>query len=304
MNKKKNKTNKLRIRKKFNKKTILKMIGGEIIEYDDGNKYEGDVVEVNGVKIKQGNGKITYSKANYIHDEGDTYEGEFFNDKANGKGKYTYANQDTYEGDFLNDMAHGKGIFIFADDGTTYEGDFVRNYKQGKGTYTYPNRDKYEGDFFNDTPNGRGIYTTANGNVYEIGYKNGKKHGKRKLINETRDKDDITCWENGTRIFVGEIQDENDKECEDNEDIIDPISMEKIPKGKGFRIYTDTINNCYNMDNIKALRRDSDGYVTSPLTRKVFNDNDMRRKKLLELCYGGGKSKRLHKRGKTNRRKR
>lgn len=293
MNKKKNKTKKYRGR---NKKRTLKIKGGERIEYDnDGNKYEGGIVEADGKKIKQGTGKITYTTSSHLHEAGDIYEGEFVNDKANGKGKYIHANGDMYEGDFLNDMEHGKGIFIFADDGARYEGDFVRNYKHGKGIYTFPNGDKYEGDYIDDTPNGRGIYTQVNGDTYETGYKNGRKHGKRILLNENRVRDDITCWENGAKIFVGNIQDEKDKECEDKEDIIDPITLEKIPNGKGFRIYTDSINNCYDMDSIKALRKDSNGYAASPLTRKQFSDGDMRRKKVIELCYGGGKIKNVAK---------
>jgi len=295
----KNKTKKLRVRKKFKKRTI-KMIGGEIIDYPNGDKYEGDVVEVDGVKIKQGSGKIIYTKSSTLHEAGAVYEGLFANDKANGKGKYTFANGDVYEGDFVNDMEHGKGKFVFADDGSTYEGDFVRNSKHGKGKYTFPNGNTYEGDYLNDLTNGRGILTLTNGNKYEMGYKNGKKHGKSILLNEDRVKDNIKCWENGQIIFNGDIQNEEDKKCDGEED---PIYYERIPVGMGFRIYTDETNNCYNRDTIKQLKPNGDGQIVSPFTRKQFIPKDMQRKKISELCYGGTTKKRNKKgKRKTSRR--
>ena len=38
------------------------------------------------------------------------YEGEYINDKYEGKGKYFYENGDFYIGEFLDNMSHGKGI--------------------------------------------------------------------------------------------------------------------------------------------------------------------------------------------------
>ena len=37
-----------------------------------------------------------------IHADGDIYEGEFSNDKANGKGVYIHINGARYEGDVMN----------------------------------------------------------------------------------------------------------------------------------------------------------------------------------------------------------
>ena len=295
----KNKTKKLRVCKK--RKT--KIIGGELIDYDNGDKYEGDVIEVNGIKIKQGSGKIIYGETSILHEPGDVYEGLFVNDKASGKGKYTFVNGDVYEGDFLHDMAHGKGKFVFADGGATYEGDFFGNNKNGKGKYTYSNGNTYEGDFLNDRPHGRGILTLRDGNKYnkyDFGYKEGKQHGKSMLLNEDRVKDDIKCWENGHIIWAGDIQNEKDKECDGE---VDPINYEKIPEGMGFRIYTDTTNNCYNRDTIKQLRPNRYGQVLSPFTRLQFIPIDIRRKKASEICYGGTMKTRNKKgKRKTNRR--
>ena len=41
--------------------------------------------------------------------DGGTYEGEWKNDKKEGKGIYKYKNGDIYEGYFKNDIKDGKG---------------------------------------------------------------------------------------------------------------------------------------------------------------------------------------------------
>jgi hypothetical protein len=40
------------------------------------------------------------------------YEGEWLNDKKNGKGKLFYEDGDYYEGNFVNDKRHGEGKVI------------------------------------------------------------------------------------------------------------------------------------------------------------------------------------------------
>ena len=43
---------------------------------------------------------------------------------AQGKGMYRYANGDTYEGGFFNDKFEGKGKYCWASTGDVYEGHF------------------------------------------------------------------------------------------------------------------------------------------------------------------------------------
>ena len=50
------------------------------------------------------------------------YEGEFEKGKFNGKGKLNYSNGDTYEGDFLNNKKHGFGILNLVSIKEKYEG--------------------------------------------------------------------------------------------------------------------------------------------------------------------------------------
>ena len=62
---------------------------GETITYDNGDKYDGDVV--NGLPHGQG----TYTRA-----DGDKYVGEWRDDLPNGQGTFTYADGSVKEGIF------------------------------------------------------------------------------------------------------------------------------------------------------------------------------------------------------------
>ena len=42
---------------------------------------------------------------------GDKYEGQFQENKKNGKGIFIWINGDKYEGEWVSDMRFGKGVF-------------------------------------------------------------------------------------------------------------------------------------------------------------------------------------------------
>ena len=46
--------------------------------------------------------------------EGNEYDGEWREDKANGKGIKNYKNGDKYEGEFANGEKHGKGAYFYS----------------------------------------------------------------------------------------------------------------------------------------------------------------------------------------------
>ena len=48
----------------------------------------------------------------YFYKSGDKYEGDFKDDKKNGKGIYYFKNGNKYEGQFKNNFREGKGIFF------------------------------------------------------------------------------------------------------------------------------------------------------------------------------------------------
>lgn len=43
------------------------------------------------------------------------YEGEWRNDKANGKGRLIHSDGDVFEGDWFNDKAEGFGLYTHMD---------------------------------------------------------------------------------------------------------------------------------------------------------------------------------------------
>ncbi len=124
----------------------------------------------------------------YHFPEGGSYEGEWQNDKRNGRGTYKYKNGQVYVGTWLNDKRHGQGTYTFPNgekyvgefkdgdyhglgtitmaDGGIYIGQWVDDKKNGHGTYTFPDGDKYIGQYRNGLRNGHGTYTFANGNSY------------------------------------------------------------------------------------------------------------------------------------------
>jgi len=104
-----------------------------IIRFEDGNVYEGDIVDGK----PHGRGTMTYGEAS----ESLYYEGEWRNGLINGKGVMSWLNGDFYDGEWRDGLLHGEGIMLFAND------------------------DVYQGEFQNGYLHGQGILTTADGNV-------------------------------------------------------------------------------------------------------------------------------------------
>ena len=66
-----------------------------------------------------------------MHADGDIYEGEWLDDKANGQGKYTTHNGNIYEGSWKNDKQDGFGKETWKDD-SYYEGHYIDGKKMVK----------------------------------------------------------------------------------------------------------------------------------------------------------------------------
>lgn len=105
--------------------------------------------------------------------DGTVYEGNWKNDKANGKGRMVHPNGDVYEGYWENDRACGKGTFIhnygstdiYA--GVKYEGTWKNDKQNGEGFEIWPNGDRYQGQYENGLKHGFGKFQWADGNAYE-----------------------------------------------------------------------------------------------------------------------------------------
>ena len=112
-----------------------------------------------------------YGKA--IFDDGGSYEGEFYNEKAHGKGVYMFSNGDRVEGEFNNGIPHGWATMIKAD-GNKYVGEFRSGEFDGEGTYFASNGDKYSGEWANGVLHGKVTVTFANGEVNQGIFENGE----------------------------------------------------------------------------------------------------------------------------------
>jgi len=123
------------------------------------------------------------------------YEGDFFNDLFDGKGKYYnfFSGKLQYEGEWELGKRQGKGKIYDKDGKIICEGDFESDEyyigekkdgkKHGKGTLYILRHilSKYEGEYVNDLLEGKGkSFYDIHINFIEYigGYKEGKYHGK------------------------------------------------------------------------------------------------------------------------------
>lgn len=114
------------------------------------------------------------------HIPGNSYKGEWKNDKKSGFGTQTWANGAKYEGDWLKGRRHGKGTQWIRVDGKLkkeYSGDWANGKKEGLGVHHGSNGESYEGEWKSGKPNGRGKKIYSDGNVYEGDFVEGAKSG-------------------------------------------------------------------------------------------------------------------------------
>ena len=149
---------------------INNQINNKEIKYDNGDRYNGQVV--NG--LKEGRGILYYNN-------GDRYEGEWRNDKKDGKGTYFYSLGERYEGDFRNGKKEGKGIAYF-NNGNRYDGNWRNNKFEGKGVYYFHSGNRYEGDWKNGKREGKGVYYFNNGDRKMGDFANDKEIGKQVML--------------------------------------------------------------------------------------------------------------------------
>ena len=91
-----------------------------------GGKYEGDL---NSRGERDGYGV-------FVADNGNTYEGEWKNDKRDGHGKAKYNTGDVYIGSWMNCKRHGHGS-MYIENGDVYEGGWNNGFKDGPGMYRW-----------------------------------------------------------------------------------------------------------------------------------------------------------------------
>ncbi|MFN4284415.1 MAG: caspase family protein [Lacibacter sp.] len=150
----------------------------------------------------------------FQYENGDIYEGEFYDDKREGFGVYFWKSGEKFIGESLQNAFNGFGVMLFPD-GTKYIGDFKNGQFDGEGEIIYPGnvvrrgifeKGKFLGkiSYYNnpigtvgclngDCENGYGMKYYASNDRYFGYFKNGKRHGYGAYY-----------WEDGTR-WVGEF---------------------------------------------------------------------------------------------------
>ena len=89
-------------------------------------------------------------------------------------GPSIYANGDTYVGEYKNDKKHGWGTYIYPD-GEKYVGEYKDGKRHGQGTYTFANGSKWVGEIRENKREGYGITYHADGSIKQEGiFKDGK----------------------------------------------------------------------------------------------------------------------------------
>ena len=100
-----------------------------------------------------------------IHSDGDSYEGEWYNDMPHGFGKFErHDGKVKYSGYWRMDKKHGEGVEIY-EDGSEYHGNFFEGKKCGLGTLIGRNG-TYNGDFKDNLFHGKGTFTWVDGRTY------------------------------------------------------------------------------------------------------------------------------------------
>jgi len=115
--------------------------------------------------------------------DGFIYEGDWVNDKREGKGKMTYGSDGfIYEGDWVNDKREGRGKMTNSKNDYIYEGEFKNGNFNGYGKYI-SKQSAYEGEWLNNKRNGYGTIKDKNGVVmYQGEWKDDKHKSGDKIL--------------------------------------------------------------------------------------------------------------------------
>lgn len=149
------------------------------IQYSKDSSYIGNLININGVLLRNGKGKMSWN---------------IISDSMNSSDKYI--TKYTYEGNWKNNYKHGYGKLLIENYNTSiglysYEGNWINNKKHGSGTEiiyeVFPNfpitiSDKYVGDWQNNKKHGHGKMELNNGSIYEGEWKNNMRNGYGSII--------------------------------------------------------------------------------------------------------------------------
>jgi len=126
---------------------ITETTGYGKFEFQNKILYIGSYLQYsNGVRIRDGKGKIIHPSNDNTQYGQEYYEGDWKNDRMEGYGIYNYSNGDVYEGQWLDNMHQGNGKMYFTD-GSRYEGEWKDHKMHGSGSYWDINNVNWSGEF-------------------------------------------------------------------------------------------------------------------------------------------------------------
>ena len=90
-----------------------------------------------------------------------------------GKFLITYANGDKFEGEYKNNKRNGKGTFSSRDGSSGYVGEYKNGERNGYGVEKRSDGAKYDGPWKDGNPHGKGVMTSPAGLKLTVIYDNG-----------------------------------------------------------------------------------------------------------------------------------
>lgn len=116
----------------------------------------------------------------YQYKSGAVYEGTFDGNLRSGRGHWSHPSGETYEGQYANNKFEGLGVYVFNNTGKRYLGNWHGGQMNGMGIY-YFNRENtayYVGNYTDDKKDGSGHY------MYETGIMTSQKWAAGQLKSE------------------------------------------------------------------------------------------------------------------------
>ena len=192
---------------------------------DNGNEFEGEWKD----DKREGKGLYRWKAADRFH--GDVYYGDWKNDNIEGIGTYKFNDGSLYEGEWKNSRREGHGTMIYIN-GSVYVGQFKKGAADGEGTLKFEDGGVYTGSWKGHKRHGKGKMINANGDVYEGGFKSDMMHGKGKMTDKAGVY--VGRWRCSVRVGKGQMTDadvnDKGKQQEVEEDL--PPEQDDLPEGE------------------------------------------------------------------------
>lgn len=151
------------------------------IRYEEALYYGQVKVNKAGESIRHGLGGLYYNSGRYYEGEwenGLRHGKGFLNNQPNDPSQATttvisqpfelFENGNSYQGGYYQGRAHGEGTYKWAN-GEIYTGQWKDGFRHGKGKWVGIHGDSYEGDWYQGKAHGYGVYIAKSTNPSQNG---------------------------------------------------------------------------------------------------------------------------------------